>query len=90
MCRAASGKRAEARRLLDVLKEMSIRQYVAPKHVALAYAGLGEKDEMFAWLEKAYEDRDISLTFIKVEPRWDEYRIEPRFADLMRRVGFEQ
>lgn len=87
---AVSGKRAQARRLLDELKEMSTRQYVAPKHVALVYAGLGEKDEMFEWLEKAYQDRDISLTFIKVEPRWDEYRAEPRFADLLRRVGFAQ
>jgi hypothetical protein len=49
-----------------------------------------ETDEMFAWLEKAYEDRDISLTFIKVEPRWNEYRTDPRFIDLLRRVGFAQ
>jgi hypothetical protein len=43
---------------------------------------------MFRWLEKAYEDRDISLTFIKVEPRWDPYRDDPRFVDLFHRVGF--
>jgi hypothetical protein len=72
------------------LQRISQRQYVAPKHIALVYAGLREKDEMFSWLEKAYRDRDISLTFIKVEPRWDEYRSEPRFADLLRRVGFAQ
>ena len=85
-----SGNDVEARRLLAELKEMSTRQYVAPKHVALVYAGLGRKDQMFEWLEKAYDDRDISLTFIKVEPRWDEYRAEPRFVDLLRRVGFAQ
>jgi TolB-like protein/Flp pilus assembly protein TadD len=85
---AVSGKPAAARRLLDDLIQMSARQYVAPKHIALVYAGLRQEDEMFSWLEKAYEDRDISLAFIKVEPRWDEYRAEPRFADLLRRVGF--
>ena len=85
---AVSGKLAEARRVLDELEQMSAQHYVAPKHIALVYAGLREKDEMFAWLEKAFEDRDISLTFIKVEPRWDEYREDPRFADLLRRVGF--
>ena len=87
---AVSGKPAAARRLLDDLKQMSARQYVAPKHIALVYAGLRKEDEMFKWLEKAYEDRDISLAFITVEPRWDEYRAEPRFADLLRRVGFTQ
>jgi TolB-like protein/DNA-binding winged helix-turn-helix (wHTH) protein/Flp pilus assembly protein TadD len=87
---AVSGKPAEARRLLDDLKQMSARQYVAPKHIALVYAGLREKDEMFSWLERAYEERDISLAFIKVEPRWGEYRADPRFVDLLRRVGFTQ
>jgi TolB-like protein/DNA-binding winged helix-turn-helix (wHTH) protein/tetratricopeptide (TPR) repeat protein len=87
---AVSGNPGEARRLVNELQRMSQRQYVAPKHIALVYAGLREKDEMLDWLEKAYRDRDISLTFIKVEPRWDEYRAEPRFADLLRRVGFTQ
>ncbi|MEW6213193.1 MAG: winged helix-turn-helix domain-containing protein [Acidobacteriota bacterium] len=87
---AVSGRRAQTRQMIDELKEMSIRQYVPPKHIALVYAGLGEKDEMFEWLEKAYEDRDISLTFIKVEPRWDPYRADPRFENLMKRVGFSQ
>jgi TolB-like protein/DNA-binding winged helix-turn-helix (wHTH) protein/Flp pilus assembly protein TadD len=85
---AAIGKTAEARRMLDELREMSAQNYVAPKHLALVYAGLGERDEMFTWLEKAYADRDISLTFIKVEPRWDPYRDDPRFVDLLHRVGF--
>lgn len=85
---AVIGRTAEARRMLDELKEMSARSYVAPKHLALVYAGLGERDEMFRWLEKGYEDRDISLTFIKVEPRWDPYRDDPRFVDLLHRVGF--
>jgi tetratricopeptide (TPR) repeat protein len=87
---AVSGKPSEAQRLVNELIEKSTKQYVAPKHIALVYAGLGQKDEMFAWLERAYEDRDISLTFIKVEPRWNEYRADPRFNDLYRRVGFKE
>jgi len=85
---AVTGRTAEARRMLDELKELSARSFVAPKHLALVYAGLGEKDEMFTWLEKGYEDRDISMTFLKVEPRWDPYRDDPRFVDLLHRVGF--
>ena len=87
---AVSGKHVEAQRLLDELKQSSTRQYVPQKHVALVYAGMGQKDEMFVWLEKAYEDRDISLTFIKVEPRWNEYRDDPRFNDLYHRIGFTE
>jgi len=87
---AVSGEPAQARRLLDELKDMSTRQYVSPKQIALIYAGLGQKNEMFEWLEKAYENRDISLSFIKVDQSWNEYRADPRFADLMRRIGFAQ
>jgi len=87
---AVSGQHAEAQKLVDELKLAATQQYVPPKHVALVYAGMGQKDEMFVWLEKAYEDRDISLAFIKVEPRWNEYRADPRFNDLYHRIGFKQ
>jgi TolB-like protein/DNA-binding winged helix-turn-helix (wHTH) protein len=87
---AVSGEPAPARRLLNELKQMATRQYVSPKQVALVYAGLGQKNEMFEWLEKSYENRDISLSFMKVDQSWNEYRTDPRFADLMRRVGFTQ
>jgi hypothetical protein len=61
-----------------------------PKHIALAYAGLGEQNEMFGWLENADEARDISLMFIKVERRWDECRADARFADLLPWAGCTQ
>ena len=51
------------------------------------YAGLGEKDQAFAWLEKAYEERTSRLSYLKVEPLWDPLRSDPRFADLVRRIG---
>ena len=85
---AVMRRRKEAHEAIDELKQMSLRGYVAPKGVALVYAGLGDKDSMFDWLEKAYDGRDIGLTFLKVEPRWDPFRSDPRFVNLMRRVGF--
>ncbi len=61
-----------------------------PTSIALVYAGLGEKDEAFAWLEKAYEERSFQLQWLNVEPRWDSLRSDPRFADLIRRIGLPQ
>ncbi|MDQ6788508.1 MAG: FlgO family outer membrane protein [Acidobacteriota bacterium] len=58
--------------------------------LASFYARLGEKDKAFAWLEKAYEDRDEGLTLLRVDARFDNLRDDPRFQDLLRRVGFPQ
>jgi hypothetical protein len=63
-----SGRRDEARRILDQLKELSKRRYVMPYHVATIYAALGDRDLAFAWLEKAYDARDDRLIFLKVDP----------------------
>ena len=57
--------------------------------MAMIYTGLGEKDQAFAWLEKAYTDRVWRLPFLNVEPRFDSLRSDPRFADLVLRVGLE-
>jgi hypothetical protein len=56
--------------------------------VALVYAGLGEKDRAFEWLERAYKDHDKSLYFLKVDPTLDPLRSDPRFQDLLRRMNF--
>jgi TolB-like protein len=58
--------------------------------VAASLAELGEKDEAFAWLEKAYDERDYQLTLLKVSPEMDNLRSDPRFTDLLRRVGLAQ
>jgi TolB-like protein/DNA-binding winged helix-turn-helix (wHTH) protein len=87
---AVSGKKSEARTLLDELKHLSAQEYVPAPNIALIYAGLGEKDQAFAWLEKGYEDRSFQMQWIKIEPRWDSLRSDPRFQDLMRRVGLPQ
>ena len=81
------GKKSEALALLDELKQLSTQEYVAPTSVALIYAGLGDKDQAFAWLEKAYEERSFQMQWLSVEPRWDSLRSDPRFANLQRRMG---
>jgi serine/threonine protein kinase/TolB-like protein/Flp pilus assembly protein TadD len=87
---ALAGKSRDARRILDELKERSKRDYVPPTTLAFIYSGLGDKDEAFAWLEKAYDTRDSILVYIRSEPTYDKLRSDPRFANLMRRVGFLQ
>ncbi len=86
---AVSGKRAEAQKVLAELKDLSKRRYVAPFDVALVYAGLGDKAQALEWLGKAYEDHSQWFVWIKVDPRFDTLRGEPRFQDLLRRMGLE-
>src|SRR2546427_953358 len=76
--------------LLAELKELSKRRYVAPYWIAMIHVGLGEKDEAFAWLEKAYQERSWFLVWIKMDPQVDSLRSDSRFTDLMRRIGFPQ
>jgi hypothetical protein len=54
-----------------------------------AYLGLGENEEAFAWLEQAYKEQSNMLQFVKVHPYFDPIRKDPRFADLVRRVGLD-
>ena len=85
---AKSGRKDEARKLIAELKEKAKERYVPPFWIAAIYVGLDEKDEAFAWLEKAYQDREWWLVWIKMDPKMDSLRSDARFIDLMRRVGF--
>jgi TolB-like protein/DNA-binding winged helix-turn-helix (wHTH) protein/tetratricopeptide (TPR) repeat protein len=90
---AASGNAAEARRRLNAgLKSHSQApgSYIRPGWVAEVYAGLGENDESFRWLERAYTDRDAWLALLKVWPPFDGLRSDPRFDDLLRRMKFPE
>jgi serine/threonine-protein kinase len=84
---AVSGKKSEARLVLDELKQLSGQEDVPAYGIALVYAGLGDKDQAFAWLEKGYQERSFQMSWLKVEPRWDSLRSDPRFANLVRRTG---
>jgi tetratricopeptide (TPR) repeat protein len=84
---AAAGKREEAQRVITELQELAQRRYVSPFDIATIYAGLGERDQAFAWLERAYEDRSVWMVYLKTLPRFDSLRSDPRFTDLLRRMG---
>jgi TolB-like protein/DNA-binding winged helix-turn-helix (wHTH) protein/Flp pilus assembly protein TadD len=87
---AVTGKKSEARTVLAELKQLSGQEYVPANSIALIYAGLGEKNEAFVWLEKGYEQRTFQMQWLKIEPRWDGLRSDPRFQVLMRRIGLPQ
>jgi serine/threonine protein kinase len=86
---AKSGKQAEARKLLDEMLKESAKQYLSPYHIALIYNALDERDETFAWLERGFEHRDVRMAFLKVEPKWNNIRSEPRFVSLLKRMNLE-
>lgn len=84
---AVAGRRVEALNSLQALQAQSVQRYVSPYHMAMVYAGLGEQDKAFEWLEKAYEDREGRITILKVAPEFDSLRKDRRFAELVKRVG---
>jgi len=86
---AKAGKRAEARAVLDELLKLPNERYVPPYHIALVYNGLGENEKALDYLEKGFAEKDARMVFLKVEPKWNNLRNEPRFVDLMRRMNFE-
>jgi Tfp pilus assembly protein PilF len=85
---AISGKSSQAQALFDDLKDRSRRQYIAPYLMGLICTGLGDHDQAFAWFEKGCDERDLGLVWINVEPMADSLRADPRFENLLRRVGF--
>lgn len=87
---AVAGQTAKARKLLEELEKLPKRRYVSPFDVALIHIGLGERDRAFEWLEKAYEERSDWLAWVKVAGELDGVRSDPRFADLIRRIGLER
>ncbi len=84
---AVSGKKDEALKTLDQMKEISRQRYVPAYSFATVYAALGEKDQAFQWLEKSYQDHGPDLALIKVDPLFDYLRSDQRFANLVQRMG---
>jgi TolB-like protein/DNA-binding winged helix-turn-helix (wHTH) protein/Flp pilus assembly protein TadD len=85
-----SGQPVQARRALMKLQELNRHQQVDPAPFVSACIAIGDKDQAFAWLEKAYSQHSYALITLKVEPSYDPLRSDPRFQDLMRRVGLAQ
>jgi len=82
-----ANKRDEARDILGQLNAFSRDRYVSPYDLALIHLGLDEREQAFAYLEQAFEHRSSWLGYLKLEPLLDPLRADPRFADLVRRVG---
>jgi TolB-like protein/DNA-binding winged helix-turn-helix (wHTH) protein len=87
---AKAGRADEAREVLNALRTAAQRRYIPPYAFALIHAGLGEKDAVFEWLDRAYAAHDVHLMFLTVDPKWDPYRSDPRFTALLERCGFVQ
>ncbi|HXG64681.1 MAG TPA: tetratricopeptide repeat protein [Blastocatellia bacterium] len=87
---AAAGRRGEALKILKALEELAGKKYVPPVFIAKIYAGLGEKEPAFAYLQKGYEDHSDHITILRIEAEFDGLRSDSRFTDLLRRVGLAQ
>ena len=85
---AVTGQRADAKRLIEMLVASDGTRYVPPFHIALAYAGLGDKDAAIRWLERAYDERASFMDGLNVTPGFDVLRSDPRFAALLARMHF--
>ena len=83
-----SGDKAQGRAVLTELLTASQSRYVSPYSIALIYNALGEHDETLAWLERGFEARDHKMNLLKVDPKWNNLHGNPRFDDLVRRIGF--
>jgi tetratricopeptide (TPR) repeat protein len=88
--RALAGQRDEALAIVTQLMELSKRQYVSSYEVARIYAGLGDHDQVFTWLDRAYEERASWMAYLQVDPTLDPFRSDPRFQDLLRRMNFPE
>ena len=86
-CLCGVREETEALRLLAQLSETSRQRHVSPDAFAMIYAGLGEKDRVFEWLEKGYDERPSGLQYLRVEPRMESLRSDPRYQELLRRMG---
>jgi TolB-like protein len=87
---AAAGKKAEAQKVLEELKELSKRRYVSPYSLACVYAGLNDKDQAFEWLERAYEERSFFMPLLKFETVLDNLHPDPRFKALVKRMDLPE
>jgi len=88
-CYAVAGDRNNALKTLDELTEMSRHQYISPYLFAIVRFALGDKEQGYASLDAAYNERSLWLIWLKVDPRLDPLRAEPRFQNLMGRVGLD-
>jgi hypothetical protein len=82
-----AGDIEKAHKILDALFQRSKREYFSPYMMAIIYAGLGDKDKVFEWLDKAYETRDAAQLWIKIDLPFADLHSDPRWAEQMKKRG---
>jgi len=88
-CYALSGNRAETQKRLRDIIEYSKKGFVSYIVIARVYVGLGDKEQAFIWLDKAYSEKDSRLTYLKADPTFDPLRSDPHFTALLKKIGLE-
>jgi tetratricopeptide (TPR) repeat protein len=83
-----AGRTDDAQKILAELKKLVGQKFVTPYGVALVYAGLDENDAAFEWLNKAFDEKSHWLVWLRLDPRWNGLRPDPRFSDLVSRMRF--
>ena len=78
---------SEAGTAQSALREQAQTEYVSAINIAKIYAGLGERELVFEWLEKAFEERAVRMPWFMIDPALDDFRDDPRFADVLKRIG---
>jgi TolB-like protein/Flp pilus assembly protein TadD len=86
---AYAGRKAEALAIVAQLRAISAERYVSPYGLAQIYAALNDKEQTFKWLQTAYDDRAVWMSYLAVDPVFDAFRSDPRFEDLLRRVRLQ-
>jgi TolB-like protein/tetratricopeptide (TPR) repeat protein len=86
---ARAGEAVKARGVLEEMKALSAERYIPSSNIAALFLAVGERDEAIARLEKAFEERDVRLSFLKIDPKWDSFRSDPRFAAMLQRAGLQ-
>jgi len=84
---AVSGKKGLTAKMAEQFKAAAKKRYIPPTYFGMLFAGLGDKDTALEWLEKAFQERADGLTWLNVEPMLDDLRPDPKFQDLVRRIG---
>ena len=87
---AVAGQKSKARKVLEELQDRAKQENISSYQFAVMFAGLHDRDRAFEALEKAFQERSTLLTYLKMDPRFDSLRPDPRFQDLLRRIGLAQ
>ena len=87
---AKSGLQATNKRILELQLQLAKRRYVDPAMIGFGFAELGDKDQAFAWLEKAYAEKSDGVVWVKTEPATAGLRSDPRYAALLKKMGLPQ